>query len=75
MKKYRISDSRGDFNARQFDSKFNEVIANDRTFGSLAYDQVKHISVCLCSMSNPRHSAVFIQLGKNSIPVFAGVWY
>jgi hypothetical protein len=43
MKKYGLLDSREEFNGGLFDSKFNEIITNDRTFGSLVYDQVKNI--------------------------------
>ena len=75
MKKYGLPDSREEFNGSLFDSKFNEIIKNDRTFGSLVYDQVKNIPEFLCLMSDPRHSAVFMQLRKNSIPMVAGGGY
>jgi hypothetical protein len=75
MKKYGLLDQRQMFTGAEFDSKFNEIIIQDRTFGSLVYDQVKNIPEFLHLMSDPRHSNVFTQLREDSIPMVAGGGY
>jgi hypothetical protein len=63
------------FEPDNFDVNFLTYLKKDRQFGSIVYDQVKHIPDFLNLMSTSRHVEVFKQLRENSFPLVAGGGY